>query len=301
MINVNCNLCGRDEWTVRFPATTNHHDSPEVAAFRCTHSGYGQHAQIVQCRHCGLVYANPRWPEEVVLDAYSAVEDLTYVKERAGREATFAHHLRRIEKIIGPADGRALLDVGAYVGVFVETAVAAGWQAMGVEPSAWAAAEAGRRGLNVVRGTLHSPELRGRCFDVVTMWDVIEHLPEPAAELEKVAGLLSPGGWVVVHTMNIDALLARLMGARWPWLMDMHLCYFSRKTLSRMLVKTGFEVVWSGAQGRYLSLGYLSSRVAGLNAALGGLAQRAVLALKLEETVIPINLGDLMTVIARRR
>ncbi len=114
MITVNCNLCGRDDYRVRFPATAEP-DALRVDAFRCTHAGYGHHPQIVECRHCGLVYTNPRWPTETVLDAYAAVEDETYIEERHGRELTFRHHLRQIERIIGPAEGRALLDVGCLL------------------------------------------------------------------------------------------------------------------------------------------------------------------------------------------
>lgn len=299
MIKVECNLCGRDDYVVRFPATAGS-ELLHVDAFRCTHSGYGHHPQIVECRHCGLVYANPRWSTDDVLSAYTAVQDDTYVEERLGRELTFRHHLRGMERIIGPADGRRLLDVGAYIGVFVEMASKAGWQAEGVEPSEWAAAEAQRRGLAVQVGTLGSAELAAESFDVVTMWDVIEHLADPAAELERARQFLRPGGWLVVHTMDIDAPIARLMGRRWPWLMDMHLYYFGRHTLSRMLADTGYEVAWQGAQGRYLRLGYLASRVEGMQAGLGRLAHSLVNGLGWRESAIPINLGDLRTYISRR-
>ncbi len=299
MINVNCNLCGRNDYRVRFP-TTAEADDLRVDAFRCTHAGYGHHAQIVECRHCGLVYANPRWPTGTVLDAYAAVEDETYVEERHGRELTFRHHLRQIERIVGPAAGRALLDVGAYIGVFVEVAAAAGWRAQGVEPSAWAAAEARRRGLAVHAGTLESVGLPPESFDVITLWDVIEHLSDPAAELERARQLLRPGGWLVAHTMDIGSPLARLMGPRWPWLMDMHLYYFDRRTLPAMFTEHGFEVVWQGAQGRYLRLGYLASRVEGLHSGLGRAARAVVNGLGLHTAAIPVNFGDLMTCVGRR-
>ena len=299
MINVNCNLCGRDEYRVRFPATAEA-DVLRVDAFRCTHAGYGHHPQIVECSHCGLVYANPRWPTGTVLDAYTAVEDETYVEERHGRELTFRHHLRQIERIVGPADGRALLDVGAYIGVFVEVAAAGGWRAEGVEPSAWAAAEARRRGLTVHPGTLESAALLPESFDVITLWDVIEHLSDPAAELERARRLLRPGGWLVAHTMDISSPLARLMGPRWPWLMDMHLYYFDRRTLPAMFAAHGFEVVWQGTQGRYLRLGYLASRVEGLHQGLGHASRAAVNGLGLRGAAIPVNFGDLITCVGRR-
>ena len=299
MIKVNCNLCGRDDYTVRFPATTDTADL-RVDAFRCTHSGYGSHARIVQCRHCELVYANPRWSPDVVLDAYAAVEDQTYVEERLGRELTFRHHLRRMERVIGPPAGRSLLDVGAYIGVFVEVAGEAGWAAQGVEPSAWAAAEAQRRGLDVQVGTLVTADLTPESFDVITLWDVIEHLADPAAELDRARRLLRPGGWLVVHTMDIDAPIARLMGNRWPWLMDMHIYYFSGRTLGRMLREHGYEVAWQGTQGRYLRLGYLASRVEGMQAVLGRTARTLVDRLGLRQAAIPVNFGDLRTFIGRR-
>lgn len=300
MITVCCNLCGKDEWQLRYPATMDNSQQVNVDAFRCTNVGYGHHPQIVACNHCGHVYANPRWSETELVAAYTAVEDEIYVTERTGRELTFRKHLAAMERQVGVANGRSLLDVGAYIGVFVEVAQAAGWRACGVEPSTWAARQAQQRGLNVIEGTQDAPALQGCQFDVVTMWDVIEHVAEPLTEVQKASHLLKSGGWLVVHTMDIDSLAARLLGSRWPWLMDMHLHYFSQQSMAYMLAQAGFNVVWSGAQGRYLRLGYLASRIGGLHGALGRLAERGVAQLDLAETAVPINFGDLFTVYARK-
>jgi ubiquinone/menaquinone biosynthesis C-methylase UbiE len=300
MIKVPCGLCGHNEYTVCYPATLNGSQDVKVEAFRCTNPGYGHHPQIVQCVRCGFVYANPRWSEDDLLAAYTAVEDDTYVSERSGRELTFRHHLQHLERWTGPGNGRSLLDVGAYIGVFVEVAAAAGWQAMGVEPSDWAAAEAQKRGLQVIGGTQDAPELNGRQFDLITMWDVIEHVDDPAAEMKKAYRLLKPGGWLVVHTMDVSSLTARLMGSRWPWYMDMHVHYFSRQTMKQMLNQAGFEVAWMGARGRYLRLGYIATRVSGLNRSLGRMVETAVAKLNVTQVALPINFGDLFTAYARR-
>lgn len=300
MISVNCDLCGLDSYEICYPATLNGNDDIQVDAFRCTNPGYGHHPQIVMCQNCGYVYANPRWSEEELIQAYSAVEDEIYVNERTGRVLTFQKHLQHMEKWTGPGNGRSLLDIGAYIGVFVEEAQKSGWHAMGVEPSDWAAAEAQKQGLDIIIGTQDAPELQGKTFDVVTMWDVIEHVDGPSEEMAKAYHLLKPGGWLVLHTMDIDSLTAKLMGSRWPWFMDMHLHYFSQKSMAKMLEKNGYEVVWSGAQGRYLRLGYIASRVAGLNQSLGKLAKKIVHGLGLAEVALPINFGDLFTVYARR-
>ncbi|UCG25460.1 MAG: class I SAM-dependent methyltransferase [Chloroflexota bacterium] len=300
IVQVSCNICGHDAWRVRFAATDNNPARLEVDACRCTCDGYGHHQQIVECNHCGHVYANPRWASDDLLDAYEAVEDETYILERAGRERTFAHHLQSLEKFTGPGDGRPLLDVGAYIGVFVAVARSRDWQALGIEPSLWASTFAKERDLPVVQGTLDAQELDGRRFDVITMWDVVEHLDDPMAEVAKARRLLNPGGIVAVHTMDVNSLMARLMGSRWPWLMDMHVQYFSRESLRRLLLQNDLEVIWIGVEGRYLSLGYLASRVAALSRPLGRLVSGVVEGLGLSDTTVPVNFGDLFTIYARR-
>ena len=301
MQHVACNSCGSTETRPRFPSTLADDALPtQPDAFRCTHSGYGRHHAIVQCLACELVYTNPRPEGTRILDSYVAVEDPLYLQERDGRVLTFERHLRPLEKL-KPPPGR-LLDVGAYTGVFVEIAGRHGWEAWGVEPSRWAVGEAHKRNLfQIVEGTLGSADLPTASFDVVTMWDVIEHVTDPFAELRRAHRLLKPGGLLVAHTMDIDSLFARLMNARWPWLMEMHIYYFSHRTLTAMLEKVGFEVIRAAPQGRYLRLGYFATRLGGLlgrpvGRAFGGLFK----ALRLSQAPIPINLGDLFTAYAMK-
>ncbi|MGH2536705.1 MAG: class I SAM-dependent methyltransferase [Candidatus Promineifilaceae bacterium] len=295
-----CNLCGCDDWRLRYPAVGPRTGELECDAFRCTCNDYGAHGRIVECRRCGYVYANPR-PDAAELGAlYAAVQDETYVQERAGRERTFERHLRSLEAFTGPGAGRSLLDVGAYTGVFVAVAGRAGWQAWGLEPSRWAAEVAQEQGLAVLPGSLETADLNGRRFAAVTLWDVIEHLDDPAAGLNRAYQLLQPGGVLAVHTMDISSPTARLLGARWPWLMQMHLHYFSGRTLAEMVRRHGFELLGLRPQGRYLSLRYLVSRLRPYSApagrALAGLVARA----GLEDVAVPVNFGDLITAFASR-
>jgi 2-polyprenyl-3-methyl-5-hydroxy-6-metoxy-1,4-benzoquinol methylase len=301
MEQVTCNLCGADDAEVRFPSTLPKGKSlANWTAYRCTHSGYGIHPTIVRCRRCGLVYTNPRQEETTVRETYEAVKDPLYVEEREGRVLTFEHHLRPLERLTGPPNGRTLLDVGAYTGVFVEIAGRHGWDAWGVEPSRWAVEVARKRGLRVLQGTTETADLPEGGFDVVTMWDVIEHLTDPLGELRRVHRLLKPGGLLAVHTIDIGSPLARLMGGRWPWLMEMHLYYFSRSTLRMMLEKAGFSVLRIRAQGRYLRLGYLMNRVAAFLPWLGRPAEGLVTRLQLRRVAVAVNLGDLCTAYARK-
>lgn len=294
---VNCNLCGRDEARVRFPSTLPHSTAPHnVEAFRCTSPGYGHHHTIVQCQHCGLLYTNPRFAGGEILDSYMAVEDSLYLEERDGRVLTFERHLRPLEKIKAPPG--KLVDVGAYTGVFVEIAAQHGWEACGVEPSHWAVEQAREHGLHMIEGTLATSELAVGSLDVVTMWDVIEHVTDPLREMRQAQRLLKPGGLLVVHTMDIASLFARVMGGRWPWLMEMHIYYFSRRTLKAMLEKAGFTVIRVEPQGRYLRLGYFATRIGGFSPPLGRLLGKLFGALRLNETPVPLNFGDLVTAYA---
>lgn len=297
---VPCPMCGADDAIEVYPATSRAGAGLAVEAYRCTSPGYGAHDRIVRCRSCSLVYSNPRPVNEKILDSYKAVEDPTYLEEQEGRRLTFTHHVRHMETVVGKPAGRTLLDVGCYTGVFVEVALSHGWRATGVEPSRWAAIYAQSRGLPVIEGTLQNANLPDESQDVVTLWDVIEHLPTPLDELREVARITRPGGWVVIHTMDIDSLAAKLMRERWPWLMQMHLIYFSQHTMAAMLRQVGFEPVRSGPMGRYLRLGYFASRVSALSPQAGRIVGSVIDGLRIRQMPIPLNFGDLFTVYARK-
>ena len=300
LIFIACEICGEDDWEIRFASTMLSENGLNPDVFRCTSSYYGSHPQIVQCNHCGHVYTNPRWSEDEILEVYTTVQDDIYEEEREGRVLTFERHLDHLEKLVGAGNGRRLLDVGAYIGVFVEVATKAGWDAQGIEPSSWAVQVANRQGINVKQGTLEDSSFQNSHFDVITMWDVIEHLAQPKSDTAKAFDLLKPGGHLVIHTMDIDSQIARLMGKRWPWLMDMHLHYFSKESLGRMLKDLGYDLIWSGTQGRYLRVGYLAGRLGGMSKSIGRLAHRASEITRLNTRPIPVNFGDLFTVYARK-
>ena len=158
--------------------------------------------------------------------------------------------------------------------------------------------EARKNGLQVVEGTQASAGFAEGQFDVITMWDVIEHVGDPAAELREAYRLLRPGGILVVHTMDIDSLFARVMGQQWPWLMEMHLFYFSQRTLRRMVERAGYHILHCAPQGRYTRLGYLVTRVQALSRPAAWLLNGAVSAFRLQRLALPINLGDLVTLYA---
>ena len=103
------------------------------------------------------------------------------------------------------------------------------------------------------------------------------------------------------HTIDIGSATAKMMGKRWPFLMEMHIMFFSRATLHAMLHRAGFQYLGDHTQGRFLRLGYLAGRVgAAFGQRVGGPLERLVAALKVADRAVPINTLDLFTAYARK-
>lgn len=288
-----CYLCGGLNLSLRFPArgvaTLDH------AAYRCTSFGHRTHGPIWGCRDCGLLFQWPLPDRTTLLQAYGDVVDPVYLAEKENRYLTF----RRVVRLLGAPAHRRLLDVGAYCGYFVDVAREVGFRAEGLELSRWALDHARRLGLTVHGETLEQRARSGARYDVVTMWDVVEHFDDPRRELASAFALLRPGGKLYVSTIDTSSMVARLLGSRWPWLMDMHLVYFDRATLCALLEETGFRVLRRGTYTHTVSADYLLRKAAASFPRLAPIAAalRRVLPGRL---AVPVNLGDNMLVTAER-
>lgn len=263
---VNCPLCGADDYRLRYPATlseaTSQASSGEMNAhhYCCTCHDLSQHGDIVRCRQCGMVYNNPQPNPEALLQIYKKVEDPLYLEESEARERTFKCSLDQLHRFIRPP-GR-LLDVGCYTGVFMKTAAAEGWEVEGIELSSWAADIARKTGGGTVYETpLEQLSIPNERFDLITLWDVIEHLSHPSDMIKNVNRLLKPGGVVAFSTHMVDSLAVRLMGKRYPFFMEMHVAHFSKATAGRMLEAQGFDLLKIKAHPRILRAGYFLEKL----------------------------------------
>jgi len=211
---------------------------------------------IVRCKQCGLEFVNPipdndllekiykkEMLEETTADAYYE----QYIKERKNRSKSYervAHkRLELIEKQKG--EKGKLLDIGCGAGFFMKTASSRGWDVAGIEllPEYIEFAK-NELGLTQVYGKpLESLNLPDNSFDVVTLWDLIEHLQNPAETLNEIHRVLRPEGIIVIWTPN--SLNAAYMKEKWMgYTILTHLYFFSVAPLKSMLSHVGFSTIF---------------------------------------------------------
>lgn len=200
--------------------------------------------QVVRCRRCGLVFYNPQPSAEQAAALYSTEYfETEFPASGVNALAQLAH--RRLERIEREIRVGSLLDVGSGRGRFLAVALQRGWDAAGLDVSPAAAAMArGESGARVFEGELtgpRPPELGP--VDVVTLWDVLEHLGNPVAALGAALDWLKPGGLLVVQTQNVNSITASWMGSRWEQYVEFHLYHFSSSTLRCALERSGFEQI----------------------------------------------------------
>ncbi len=232
--------------------------------------------QVVRCRTCGLARTNPR----PTASALSAAYPESYVSFRSsqrpeqapkgfrrwalvnyrdyplGRKAPplvrtllrpLADRVLRKRKNVGyfphRGEGR-LLDFGCGPGKYVARMNAAGWRAEGLDLSEHAVRQATEAGLTVHLGTLPGVELPKDRYDLVTMWQAIEHVPSPKATLAAIRDALKPDGRLAVVCPRLDSVPAEKFGALWYGLdLPRHLTHFTRETLCRHVEASGYDVL----------------------------------------------------------
>ncbi|MFB3785505.1 MAG: methyltransferase domain-containing protein [bacterium] len=137
---------------------------------------------------------------------------------------------------------KRFLDAGCSAGYAVLVFQRCGWRAMGLDIDTDAVAFGQARGIDVRVGTVDTLDSSSPRFDLITLIDIIEHVADPAALLRQCHGLLNPGGLLYVKTPCADSLPHRFIGSEWLEASE-HLHFFSRATLRKLLLDTGYEVI----------------------------------------------------------
>lgn len=251
----------------------------------------GEKLDVYQCPKCGLGFSPNDLTQEELSGFYAGQsKDEEYLKEDRGRRITFRKILRRIEEY-RTGKGK-ILDFGAGPGFFLDEARKIGWEIYGCESADWAKSYALENfGIELVAddAVKNFPD---DFFDVITLFDVIEHVKYPSGLLAFLSKKLKKGGFLVITTPRFESLTRKILGIKWYFMFPAHLWYFTQSSLETILKNAGFEPVDFHWQVFRFSLRYYLLRLAAFIPFLSKIAAGSV--------VIPYTLGEEFEVYARK-
>ncbi|MBF0272956.1 MAG: class I SAM-dependent methyltransferase [Magnetococcales bacterium] len=262
---------------------------------------------LLHCHQCGFITTDLTLSHAELAamygrDYFEGHIYSSYLGEEAGLRKNFQKRLADLKTLLPDPTRCSLFEVGCAYGFFLADAQSLFARVAGMDISAHAIQMAIQRfHLDVRCGDfLQMPETSR--YDILCLWDTVEHLARPDLFIQKAAQVLQPNGWLALTTGDIGSLNARLRGAKWRLIHPpYHIHYFSKKTMTALLERCGFEVVQVSHPAVYRSLRmmlYLSCNLRKeQNSRLLSLLDRW----SFLDREVPFNLFDLMFVVARKK
>lgn len=229
-------------------------------SYSFTHKDY----PVCRCSRCGLLFLNPQPSDKVLADIYSEGYFLGGDNERdraitdVMKAETARLYVKRLVEYMGESRGR-LLEIGCANGHFLEAARAAGFEVRGTDVSEHSCKATNQRlgGDFTICGDVEQLPPPAEPYDVVAMFDVIEHVRNPVHTLNLLRSFLKPGGVLFMCTPSLDSWSARMLKDRWIEFKTEHLTYFSGETIQNLLAKTGFQEVEISPNEKILTVDYI--------------------------------------------
>jgi len=156
----------------------------------------------------------------------------------------------------------------------LEAAAQFGYQAIGLEPSRFMVEQGQQRGLKIEQGTMEKHPFEPASFDIVCLWDVLEHIADPKTTLVAVRRILKPNGVLLVNYPDIGTRMARLAGKRYWWILSVHLMHFDQRSIRKLCEITGYDVYHFQRYWQTLEFGYLEDMAVHLKVPMSGLLKR---------------------------
>ncbi len=250
----NCWICGSDDLKLYKKSTLGGVLCSED--FRITEVNYGYTAQIDRCESCGFKQCTDL---REVLPFYKDLVDPAYDE---GRKPRALQARKTLEEVIKWKPKGKFLDIGAASGILVEEAGKMKFEAEGIEPSDFLHNLAIQRGLKVHKGTFPNSKTEGP-YDVISVIDVIEHVPDPVGMLRDVKAAMKDDGIGVISTPDVESFVARILGKRWWHFRVAHIGYFSKKTFKRAFDEAGLELLSMSSPPWYFPIDYWAYRIVG--------------------------------------
>jgi 2-polyprenyl-3-methyl-5-hydroxy-6-metoxy-1,4-benzoquinol methylase len=280
---------------------------------------------VVRCQNCGLIYVSTILSAKAIIqDGPVGVQpesDLAHSSEISDLEGCWEYDLLpdkleekpviRINALDALSHIHAyrkppgrILDFGCGWGFFLDVAQENGWEAFGLEPLPGHATYA-RANFNatIITDILREDTFPEKYFDIVTSFQVFEHLPTPCEDLKRLHKMMKQDGIVMIEVPNIDTWSVKLLGKRHRHFVQDHLNFFSKDTLAQMLEQNGFKVLETYYPKRQMSYQHLvntwGKRILpnGIQSSLFSLVDRAGLSKK----TLKMGIGDIVMVIGQKK
>lgn len=219
---------------------------------------------VLKCKRCGLIYTDTQLSSASLSKFYD--KQYCLGGNRIGysnyilNESVFRKNcLKWLQEIMRFKQNGNLLEVGCSTGFFLDISRSKGWNVSGIEISEFSSQYAKKHfGLEVINDDFLNVPLAEESFDVIAMWDTIEHLPDPIGAIKKAYKILKPKGIFSILTGDIDSYTSRFLGANWRLMTPpLHLYFFSHNTLARALSENGFRILSISKPGKFVSLDLL--------------------------------------------
>jgi 2-polyprenyl-3-methyl-5-hydroxy-6-metoxy-1,4-benzoquinol methylase len=264
-----------------------------------------QGALYLRDRQSGVIFLAKRPNvDQMAVFVEAEYESGAYRDYVAARDLKLATARQRLALIAPHVSGTRLLDVGCASGFFLEAALDAGFEPIGIELSTVAIGMAAPRVQPlIIHGDVNTLIGRQqRDFDIVSAFDIVEHTQDPRSFVADISRALRPGGLLVISTPDTGHWLRPLMGAAWPMLQpDQHTYLFSRGAMEDLLRRAGFEVLIVQTAHKVLTIEYLFGQLRQTNPWLARWLDRAksIIPRATRQAERTINIGE-MFVCARK-
>jgi len=279
---VNCIVCGSSDSATLYP-------------------------DIAKCKNCSHVFFERKLSDEALSKIYCRKyffgdEYRDYLADSRILMKNFELRLKILRGFLDPSRQKSLFEIGCAYGLFLLDAKEIFDEVEGIDIAEDGVLHAREKlKLNVVCEDLLKHDLGDKIFDVVCMWDTIEHLQNPDLYLKKISGHMQKGALLALTTGDIESVCARTEKRRWRLMHPpTHIHYFSRKTLAKLLSDNRFDIIYNRYCGFHRSLDIAAYRTLALNGRLGWLYD-ILRRTGLTGISFYLNLYDIMYIVARKR
>lgn len=264
------------------------------------------YVKLLRCSKCGHVFADLHLSDAELLNLYCKSyffggEYSNYIENKNVLQKNFKLRIEVLTNFLDPARHKNIFEIGSAYGFFLDLAKKYFEDISGIDINEDGVIYAQKElHLDVIHGDFLKHKFSGINFDIVCMWDTIEHLRNPDIYIEKLSRHMEKGALLAITTGDIESLNARFKKHKWRLIHPpTHVHYFSKKTLTRLLKNYGFNVIYNRYCGFYRSIDAMAYNILVKRHNKVWL-YKILRYLNLTTSSVYLNLYDIMFVIARK-